>query len=173
MRKNKVEYAVVCSTGKIRRNNEDNFYCGGHFREDVSAVCDVAYSGKVDADANELFAVFDGMGGEACGEVASYTAAAQSALFVCGRDAYADYLGELCELLNTKIREETEDRSLVLMGTTAAMLQVFGEDVFILNAGDSRIYKLSDHELRQISQEHVAQGYGGKAITKFLGMPEG
>ena len=136
-------------------------------------MCDVAYSGKVDADANELFAVFDGMGGEACGEVASYTAAAQSALFVCGRDAYADYLGELCELLNTKIREETEDRSLVLMGTTAAMLQVFGEDVFILNAGDSRIYKLSDHELRQISQEHVAQGYGGKAITKFLGMPEG
>ena len=90
MRKNKVEYAVVCSTGKIRRNNEDNFYCGGHFREDVSAVCDVAYSGRVDADANELFAVFDGMGGEACGEVASYTAAAQSALFVCGTDKAID-----------------------------------------------------------------------------------
>lgn len=173
MRNNKVDYAVVCATGKVRRNNEDNFYCGGHFREDVNSVADAAFSGQVDANANELFAVFDGMGGEACGEIASLVAARQSAVFLRGKDAYVDYLGELCELLNTKIREETENRSLVLMGTTAAMLQVAGEDVFILNAGDSRIYKLSSHEMRQISEEHIALGYGGKAITKFLGMPEG
>ncbi|MBQ9679704.1 MAG: serine/threonine-protein phosphatase [Ruminococcus sp.] len=173
MRKNKVDYAVVCATGRIRRNNEDNFYCGGHWREDVNSAADAVFSGQADADANELFAVFDGMGGEACGEIASLVAARQSAVFLRGKDAYTDYLGELCDLLNTKIREETENRSLVLMGTTAAMLQVAGEDVFILNAGDSRIYKLSNHEMRQISEEHVALGYGGKAITKFLGMPEG
>lgn len=173
MRKNKVDYAVVCATGKVRRNNEDNFYCGGHWREDVNSAADAVFCGQVDADANELFAVFDGMGGEACGEIASLVAARQSAIFLRGKDAYADYLGELCELLNAKIREETENRSLVLMGTTAAMLQVAGEDVFILNAGDSRIYKLSSHEMRQISEEHIALGYGGKAITKFLGMPEG
>ena len=173
MRKNKVEYAVVCSTGKLRRNNEDNFYCGGHFREDVNSTADAAFSGFADADANELFAVFDGMGGEACGEIASLVAAQQSAVFLRSKDAYKDYLQELSALLNTKIREETENRSLVLMGTTAAMLQVSGEDIYICNSGDSRIYKLSSHELRQISMEHTARAYGGKAITRFLGMPEG
>lgn len=171
--KNKVEYAVVCSTGKIRKNNEDNFYCAGHIREDVNAVADVAYSGKVDADLNELFAVFDGMGGEACGEVASYVAASESLQFTRAKDAYQEYLKPLAALINTKICEETEARSLVLMGTTAAMLQVSGDEIYILNSGDSRIYRLSHHELEQLSQEHIVVSGSSKAITQFLGMPEG
>ena len=173
MRKNKVEYAVVCATGKVRRNNEDNFCCCGHIRENVNSVEDVVFSGVADANANELFAVFDGMGGEACGEVASYVAANQSLLFTRSKDAYKEYLYELASQINEKILQATEARSLVLMGTTAAMLQVNGEDVYILNSGDSRIYKLSDHELRQISQEHISVARGGKAITQFLGMPAG
>lgn len=173
MRKNKVEYAVVCVTGKVRRNNEDNFYCCGHIRENVNSVEDAAFSGTADADANELFAVFDGMGGEACGEVASYVAAMQSLEFSRSKDAYKEYLYELAQQINTKIQQATEARALVLMGTTAAMLQVNSEDVYILNSGDSRIYKLSDHELRQLSQDHISVAYGGKAITQFFGMPEG
>ena len=173
MRKNKVEYAVVCSTGKLRQNNEDNFYCCGQFRDDVDDTADVAYSGVADANANELFAVYDGMGGESCGEVASLIASLQSQQFARSKDAYTEYLQKLAALINEKIRAETEKRSLVLMGTTAAMLQVSGEDIYILNAGDSRIYKLSRHELRQISIDHVAVTVGGSAITQFLGMPEG
>lgn len=173
MRKNRVEYAVVCSTGKIRKNNEDNFYCAGHIREDVNSVEDAAFSGTVDAAENELFAVFDGMGGEACGEVASYIAANCSLLFTRGKDAYTEYLKPLASQINVSVREETESRCLVLMGTTAAMLQVNGEDVYILNSGDSRIYQLSRHELRQLSEDHIAVAYGSNAITQFLGMPEG
>lgn len=159
MKKRFIEYACLCTVGRLRRNNEDNFYCDGHIREDVDSVEDIGFCGEVSCDTNELFAVFDGMGGEACGEVASYIAAAQSAAFAENRDSYEVYLYELAELLNEKIREETEERSLVIMGTTAAMFQSSGDDVFILNAGDSRIYKLRDHELRQISEEHtVLQG---------------
>ena len=134
---------------------------------------DVAFSGSVFSDTNEMFAVFDGMGGEACGEVASFIAASNSELFARDREKFEEYLYELAELLNEKVREETEARSLVIMGTTAAMLQISGSDVYILNAGDSRVYKLSRHELRMISQDHIAYGLGGKAITKFIGMPEG
>lgn len=173
MLKNKIEYAVVSATGKVRRNNEDNYYCCGHIREDVNDVSDSVYSGAVDAGANELFAVFDGMGGEACGEVASYIAAGCSMLFTRAKDAYGAYLKELAQMINTKIREGTEARSLVLMGTTAAMLQAAGNDLYILNSGDSRIYKLSSHELRQISEDHIVPVRGGNAITQFLGMPEG
>ena len=173
MHKNKVEYAVVCSMGKIRKNNEDNFYCAGHIREDVNSTLDVAFSGRVDADVNELFAVFDGMGGEACGEVASYVAATESLVFTRAKDAYQEYLKPLATRINNMICQETEARSLVLMGTTAAMLQVNSEDIFILNSGDSRIYRLSAHELEQLSLEHVALSGSSKAITQFLGMPEG
>ena len=173
MRRNKVEYACVCSVGRRRKNNEDNFYCDGQIREDVNSLDDVELSGEVSADSNELFAVFDGMGGEACGEIASFVAADEARRFAESRMDYEEYLYELAERMNEKVREETEARSLVLMGATVAMLQISGEDVYILNAGDSRIYKLSKHELRQISEEHIVMTGGGKAITKFLGMPEG
>ena len=173
MHKNMVEYAVVCSMGKFRKNNEDNFYCAGHIRDDVDSVADVAFSGKIDAASNELFAVFDGMGGEACGEVASYVAASESLAFTRAKDAYTEYLKPLAVRINQKICEQTEARSLVLMGTTAAMLQVCSDDIYILNSGDSRIYRLSGHELEQLSMEHVALSGSSKAITQFLGMPEG
>ena len=173
MRRRKAEYACMSCVGSIRRNNEDNFYCDGHIREDADSVEDTFFSGEVTSDAGALFAVFDGMGGEACGEVASLVAAREAALFVKERGGLDEYLYELAEHLNDKVREETEERSLVLMGTTAAMLQICGDDVYILNAGDSRIYKLSRHELRPISEEHIVAARGGKAITKFLGMPEG
>ena len=173
MRKKQVEYAVVSSTGKVRRNNEDNFCCAGHIRTDVNDVADVAFCGKADADANELFAVFDGMGGEACGEVASYVAADCALQFTRVKDAYTEYLQELTMKINDRICQETEDRSLVIMGTTAAMLQVSGENIYVLNSGDSRIYKLTRHELRQISQDHIVCTGRGKAITQFLGMPVG
>ena len=159
--------------GKVRRNNEDNFYCDGRIREDIYAEEDVAFSGAVASDTNELFAVFDGMGGEACGEIAAFVAASHSELFARDRTDYEEYLYELAEHINEKVREETEARSLVLMGTTAAMVQISDGDIYVLNAGDSRVYKLSAHSLRQISQDHIASAYGGKAITKFIGMPEG
>lgn len=156
----------------MRRNNEDNFYCDGKIRDDIYSNDEVVLSGAVSADTNEMFAVFDGMGGEACGEVASFVAASHTELFARDREEYEEYLYELSELLNDKVREETEARSLVLMGTTAAMIQFSDDnDIFVLNAGDSRIYRLSKHELKQITADHIAVGYGGKAITKFLGMP--
>lgn len=167
------EYACISATGHIRRNNEDNFYCAGRLRGDVDSTDEVSLSGSVAAGDNELFAVFDGMGGEACGEVASFAAADHARAFARDRREYEEYLYELSEYLNEKVREETEARSLVLMGTTAAMLQLSGDDIYVLNAGDSRIYKLSGHKLRQISTDHTAPVYGGKALTKFLGLPQG
>ncbi len=166
-----IEYAVICNVGKVRRNNEDNFYCDGVIRENVNSNDEKVLSGTVYSDTNELFAVFDGMGGEACGEVASFVAASHAALFAQDRAQYEEYLYELSEMLNEKVREETEARSLVLMGTTAAMVQFSGEDIYVLNAGDSRIYRLTKHELKQLSVDHIALDYGGKAITKFLGYP--
>ncbi|MBQ3417760.1 MAG: serine/threonine-protein phosphatase [Ruminococcus sp.] len=172
MRSYHIEYGCVSSVGKIRKNNEDNFYADAHIREEIDSVDDAVVSGEVRSDSNECFAVFDGMGGEALGEVASFVAASHTADFLKDKDQFEEYIYELSEILNQKVAEETQARSLVLMGTTAAMVQFAQNAVYILNAGDSRVYRLSRRELVQISVDHTARSWGGKAITKFLGMPE-
>ncbi|MBQ4128793.1 MAG: serine/threonine-protein phosphatase [Ruminococcus sp.] len=169
-----IEYGCGCTIGKIRKNNEDNYYCCGQFRLNPDSVEDEFLSGKVKSTDNELFAVFDGMGGEACGEVASFIAAQNSSVFCENKAEYEEYLYELGDLINERIKEETQARCLVLMGTTGAMIQFYKDEIYILNVGDSRIYKFAKGELNQISLDHVAAGYSGKApLTKFLGMPEG
>lgn len=168
-----VEYACACSVGKVRKNNEDNFYCDGNFRLNPDSNEDVFLHGKVKTSDNDMFAVFDGMGGEACGEVASFIAASNCKTFCEDTAQYGEYLYDLSELLNKRILEETDARMLVLMGTTAAMIQFYKEEIYILNAGDSPIYKLSKNGLSKISQDHVVPGFKGKApLTKFLGTPD-
>lgn len=160
--------------GNVRRNNEDNFYCDSNYRLDPDSKDEIVLFGSVSSKDNELFAVFDGMGGEACGEIASFVAAQNCKVFCENKSEYQEYLYELCSLLNERIVEETSARSLVLMGTTAAMIQFYKNEIYILNVGDSKIYKLSKGNLQQISQDHTAPGFNGKApLTKFLGMPIG
>lgn len=172
MRSYHIEYAVISSTGKIRKNNEDNFYADNHIRDDINSVEEVFFKGEVSAENNECFAVFDGMGGEALGEVASFVAASHTQDFLTDKDHFDEYIYELSEILNRKVIDETQARSLVLMGTTAAMVQFHKDAVYLLNAGDSRIYRLSRHELSMLSTDHIARSWAGKAITKFLGLPE-
>ena len=172
MRSYHIEYGCVSSVGKIRKNNEDNFYADSHIRDDIDSVEDAVVTGEVKSDDNECFAVFDGMGGETLGEVASFVAASHTADFLKDKEHYEEYIFEMSEILNQKVCEETQARSLVLMGTTAAMVQFAKNAVYILNAGDSRVYRLSRRELIQISTDHIARSWGGKAITKFLGLPE-
>ena len=167
-----IEFCCISSLGKIRKNNEDNFYAAGSIREDVDSTDDAVVTGETDCEDNQCFAVFDGMGGEALGEIASFIAASHTKDFVNDRKSFDEYIYELSEILNKKVCEETQARSLVLMGTTAAMVQFNKDAVYILNAGDSRVYRLQKNELMQISKDHIAYSYGGKAITKFLGMPD-
>ena len=69
----KIEGLAVTHAGKVRRNNEDNYYLFGSWREDVhvkeQSVRKAVTAGQL------LAAVYDGMGGEEAGEVASLLAA--------------------------------------------------------------------------------------------------
>lgn len=168
-----VEYALYSTMGKVRMNNEDNFYCDGQLRLNPDSVEDEAFSGKFLTSENRMCAVFDGMGGEACGEVASFVAADNCRVFCENTAEFSEYLIELANILNDRVLEETASRSLVLMGTTCAMIQFYKNEIYILSAGDSRIFKFSKNELRQISKDHTAAGFSGKApLTKFIGTPD-
>ena len=127
--------AAASETGLVRRNNED-----------------AAYSGCW------LFAVADGMGGHAAGEVAS--AAAIEALLPYDAEATPAVLlevlgGAVAEANREVARRAAEDPVRRGMGTTLTAMLWSGTRFALGHIGDSRAFRLRDGELDQITEDHV------------------
>jgi PPM family protein phosphatase len=109
-------------------------------------------------ETSNLFAVADGMGGHAGGEVASRLAVdALTAAF--GRQPTGFGLSEAVTEANGVVWRHSQDHpDLRGMGTTltaAALVNEDGRDVLALvNVGDSRSYRFHDGELTQITTDH-------------------
>jgi serine/threonine protein phosphatase PrpC len=120
----------------------------------------------------QLFCVADGMGGHACGEVASRIAVEEMAEFyrLTGRDEEATWpfredrtrtydenrLTVAIRLANLRIHERAStDARLVGMGTTlvAAHFARSGR-LLVGNVGDSRAYLFRDGALDQLTEDH-------------------
>ncbi len=105
-----------------------------------------------------LFAVADGMGGHAGGEVAARLAV--DALAVAfGRQPTGAGLSEAVSEANTVVWQHSQDNpELRGMGTTltaVALVSEDGKDVLALvNVGDSRSYRFHDGGLSQITTDH-------------------
>lgn len=142
-------YALRSDAGKIRTNNEDNFFWNGQFREDVS--CNVsAFSGTA-TDEQTLAAVCDGMGGEASGEVASLIAVRH--LHGCPFPEVHQVATESVQAANREICLET-DRIGRRMGSTLTALYLDGGLAVPCNLGDSRIYLFREETLYQLTVDH-------------------
>jgi protein phosphatase len=151
----RIYYAAASSAGKVRGNNEDNFYAGDKTLSDCKGE-PVLISGG--ADGFGIYAVCDGMGGAEYGEVASGIAVKElekyrkrmkqgnSAENVCR--AYVDGA-------NDKICAEIKARDGVRMGTTLALLSVNGDKASVCNIGDSRVYMRRYGGLEQLSADHT------------------
>ena len=172
--------ACGCNIGRVRFNNEDNFFFDGKSLTEENAGLSGYVVKKVYLEKEILFGVFDGMGGEEFGEKASFAAAecAGKTMDRCRRFAVGprSLLLQLCAEANRSICRKRDELLVNRMGTTAAMLLFVPDEVYVCNLGDSRIYRLRDNELSQISVddvEQVPEGVGRKAgLTQFLGVPE-
>ena len=130
--------------------------------EGTKGICSKIISGnRVPA-----MAVFDGMGGESCGEIAAFLASEEFGKFYNTnkrmlRDMPEDFIDDVCEKMNQAV-------------CTMAMLLFTPESMFACNLGDSRIYFMDGGKLQQISTDHVFGGTAvGKApLTQYLGLPE-
>ncbi|MDR3553051.1 MAG: Stp1/IreP family PP2C-type Ser/Thr phosphatase [Clostridia bacterium] len=130
--------------GKVRKTNQDSFYCG-EFRDGA------------------VFAVVcDGMGGVKGGSEAS--SAAVEAITASVQAGYTEGLSrEGCKKLlvnaladaNTKVYEYSlANTELQGMGTTVVAGLAFGSNAVIVNAGDSRAYLFDSGGFRQITRDH-------------------
>jgi protein phosphatase len=165
--------------GKVRTNNEDNFWCCNIFLEAENSGLEEVRAECVSLFGMPLLAVFDGMGGESCGEMASYLSAK-----TCG-DVYRqkkwfyrrhpeELLEEICKDMNQAVCAYGKENKVNSMGSTAALLLLSGEGAYACNLGDSRIYHYRDRQFRRVSTDHVLGGsmFGKAPLTQYVGVPK-
>lgn len=147
-----MKYYSCCGShmGRVRSNNEDNLNQNGWTPSDEDLMRGFV---RTDDAANAFsICVCDGMGGESYGEKAS-----RVAVEIFGRHL------KICdeEKLNAFVQEaNTEVCSLMLnynarMGTTFAGICFDRENVYASNVGDSKIFKISDGIITQLSIDHT------------------
>lgn len=163
--------ASFSDVGKVRRINEDS--------------C-------LELTPFGLWAVADGMGGHSAGDVASQAIVNELAR-VEGHSSLSSYIEDVENRLlgvDNYLQELARSRELVgaVIGSTVVVLLAMRSQAACLWAGDSRIYRSRDGELRCLTQDHsevaklVAHGYlseeqaanhpAGNVITRAIGALE-
>lgn len=109
------------------------------------------------ASRGHLFVVADGMGAHAAGELASRIAAEQIPLYYLRQSSGdpATALREAVQQANRDIHQRGQQNpEFYNMGTTASVLAVLAEGAVIAHVGDSRVYRLRDQRLEQLTFDH-------------------
>ncbi|MCC7540889.1 MAG: Stp1/IreP family PP2C-type Ser/Thr phosphatase [Deltaproteobacteria bacterium] len=144
--------------GLVREHNEDNFLIADlttfnrSLREEVRT--------HVVAERGNIFAVCDGMGGAAAGEIASQMAVdtiyevMQRGEPPPEREEYARRLVHSIEEAGARIFGEAKlDRTRRGMGTTVTAAGIFQHYLFIGQVGDSRAYLLRNGKLTLVTKD--------------------
>lgn len=182
-------YDVYLSThpGKVRSGNEDNFA--------VNTVDRKPEDLKKNLEGDRLreplcCAVFDGMGGEAHGEIASQLSAGIASLVYYellrdGDISVDDLVRRFVTKSNRAIVDMLASTHSKRGGSTFVMAVMYNGVVYPYSIGDSRIYLFRDHHLSQISndqtlamkklraniitEEEALTGSDRHKLTSFLG----
>jgi protein phosphatase len=137
--------------GRKRSSNEDAFFFDDHLG---------------------LYVVADGMGGHAAGEVASREAIDTlygmvkrgiGELHELVDPVAEDDVRAACRLMESAVQAATYmvfsiaelDREKTGMGTTISALLVLGDFAITAQVGDSRIYRVHDGEVEQLTEDHT------------------
>ena len=149
----RIKFAARSETGNVRKNNEDNLFCNGLIMNESDRDKPFFINGMCEAPCT--FAVFDGMGGHDCGELASLTA--------------AESLCEHAERINhgtfedvNQFASDTNKKLLSIMreqnihtGTTLALISSGTKSFTVYNLGDSRVYVLKGDTVIKVTDDHT------------------
>lgn len=181
--KSKLEAACGCNIGRVRINNEDNFYFDRKILPlENSGLEHTWYLKRHIFWKEETFGVFDGMGGEENGQVASFLAADSLRKYCSEKEKSSrpcqEFMEQVIACMNDAVCLESVGGN---MGTTAAILRFQKEEVCVCNVGDSKIFCCYEGKLFQISRDHTdeeflrKQGISGRKpkLTQNIGiLPE-
>lgn len=125
-------------TGKVRKLNEDSI---------------------LDLNEQNLWLVADGMGGHSNGDYASQLVTRTLANYVTSRQAGVckHRLIQALDDCNRQLVEKANQDRVGVIGCTVALLQARNDSVMCSWSGDSRVYRLRDDQLIQLTQDHSQQ----------------
>lgn len=191
---NTIEFgAAVCAgKGRRRKHNQDNLFFNGRFLDEGNRDDDLFFS-TVEKDSRQLmYGVFDGMGGESLGEVASFLTAevvAEKYRQVREYDELdiVSFIYDVVREANDTVCARAEEEKVRRMGTTFTTLSIQNDTAVFFNLGDSRSFLLRDGVLKQtsvddttvrrkielglITEEEAKSDIDRHKITNFIGIP--
>jgi protein phosphatase len=131
-----IESGAATHVGRVRQRNEDSYLV---------------------ASRSGVWAVADGMGGHDDGDLASHIVVEE--LHSIPPATTAAELLTSCEArivdANSRLKQLSDQRGGAIIGTTVAILLVFDKFYTGIWSGDSRIYRVSDGQIDQISRDHT------------------
>lgn len=168
----KLRVTAICDVGTVRDNNEDMILVGGKTYRNERV------QGAIELDERaSLFAVAiaDGMGGANAGEVASQIVLEElrSGLAEIPTNLDDQAFRAAINVLSAEIHqrvlhEGNADAAKCGMGSTLVALLIYEGRLLFISAGDSRLYRLRDATLMQISRDHSLRelsGFGDASVT--------
>jgi PPM family protein phosphatase len=140
-----VKFGARTDLGRVRENNEDKF---DFFEPDDPEIL---------ARKGCFYAVADGMGGHAAGQIAS-----ELALKTVVKTYYADTSPDVVSSLHRAVFEANSliyDAARMIversgMGTTLTAIVVRADEVYFAQVGDSRGYLIREGKIRQVTEDH-------------------
>lgn len=138
-----ISYAARSDVGMKRPMNQDAY--------DAT----IAEAGEWES-LGHRFVVADGMGAHAAGELASQLAVEEfERNYVSCDVSPRESLISAIQATNSTIhRRGQEDRQLYNMGTTCSALLLLPEGAMIAHVGDSRVYRVRDSSIQQLTFDH-------------------
>jgi len=173
----KVSISAASYVGCVRKNNEDLILVNDKF---VRNGKHWTMADTTDSD-RYIVAVADGMGGHNSGEVASsevlhnlqyYFSDLPSGLSIGDfNEALFGWIESINNIIDSKGHVEPK---LSGMGTTLVALAFYNDTYYWMNCGDSRVYRLSGMDLKQLSTDHSLNNLMGdehhsSVITNCIG----
>jgi len=124
-------YGAATSVGRVRQFNEDRFLA-----------------------VPPLFVVADGMGGHGSGDVASTIAIEEMSACAALRPLFTEAVLTALEHANRHIIDKASRMGTTVTGVAGLEAADGGDQLMVFNIGDSRVYRLADHRLEQLTVDH-------------------
>ena len=168
----RIVLTAASRVGCVRSNNEDMVLAYDKL------VRSDAYRTEFMTENNERFviALADGMGGHRAGEVASEQALNSLKFFIndiprgMETGEFEETMMEWLDFINDTInRQGHSDPTLLEMGTTLVGVIYYCGKYFWMNCGDSRLYRLRDGKLTQLTTDHsLSNAQGEKKHSNII-----
>jgi PPM family protein phosphatase len=148
--------------GRKRKHNEDSFIINNIIENEEAVYLEIPLVSSFVKNYGLLVAVADGMGGHSAGEVASELALKLLSQQLMSTHKEGIQTDEITKILRNSIisaHDAIYDMSRNIpeysgMGTTIAGLYFCGDSIYTFHAGDSRIYRMRNGGLFQMTNDH-------------------